>query len=433
MKRCFVTGALIVALLGFSLLLFMRFFDINAHRDFISRQIEQLSGYQVNFESIDSHLWFESTVSLSGLSLTLDNHQVLYIDQVKVSLTKLNLWDRELALGPVQLTGMRIKGDFTALIKAADANTEENSATVQQTTAIQSEQKLAWRQLTVSRLSVNDLNIGLTHAGQRVVVEGADFRSDNLLIIDDWQLVKSPSSGNLKLLVRELSARRSVGEILRVKNLQLSGSFNLKNLQANLNLKAGSLNLALAGQEEIAVQDTELVASLDNNKARITKLNSTIFSGELQLQADALFSIKPLSSPFLSLEQLTVQRLAIKDMNIVIPTMANETGVADKNKLTFPINNLTLKALIVENVNIRSNNSKIPLAIKNLNSSVSDFVLLQNKQLAGLVEEHKEAGSFVLRFEYLRWMESTIEQFEISGKLSKNDLGILLIKQLLAG
>ena len=179
------------------------------------------------------------------------------------------------------------------------------------------------------------------------------------------------------------------------------------------------------------MQNTELVAELNNNKARITKLISKIFSGELQLRADALFSIKPLS-PFLSVQQLRVQLLAIKDMNLVIPAMLNDSGAVKKYKPPFPIKNLFLKELIVENVNIRSDNSEIPLEIKNLNGSVVDFILLQNKQLAGLAEENKEAGSFALQFDYLQWMESNLEQFEISGKLSKNDQGVMLIKQLLA-
>ncbi|MFT7052961.1 MAG: hypothetical protein ACJAU1_000512, partial [Psychromonas sp.] len=199
-----------------------------------------------------------------------------------------------------------------------------------------------------------------------------------------------------------------------------------------LNLKANSLNLALAGQDEVVLQDTELVASLNNNKASITKLSSKIFAGELQLRADALFSIKPLSDPFLSVQELRVQLLAMKDMNLVIPAMFNDSGAVKKNKPPFSINNLFLKELIVENVNIRSDNAKIPLEIKNLNGSVVDFILLQNKQLAGLAEANKEAGSFALQFDYLQWMASNIEQFEVSGKLSNNDQGVLLIKQLLA-
>lgn len=429
MKRCFVIGTFILALLAVSLLLFMRFFDINAHRDFISKQIAQLSGYQVNFESVDSHLLSDSTVSLSGLSLTIANRQVLYVDKVKLSLTRLDLWHRELVLGPVQLTGMRITGSLADLVETTDADTAGKSKSVQQTT--QSQQTLPWQKLTIGRLSVNDLNIDITHAGQRMVADGVDFRSDNLQIIADRQLVTRPFSGNLKLLVKELKAQQTAGETLRVKNLQLSGSFNVKNLQANLSLKADSLNFALAGQE-VAVQNTELVAELNNNKARITKLISKMFSGELQLRADALFSIKPLSAPFLSVQQLRVQLLAIKDMNLVIPAMLNDSGAVKKYKPPFPIKNLFLKELIVENVNIRSDNAEIPLEIKNLNGSVVDFILLQNKLLAGLAEENKEAGSFALQFDYLQWMESNLEQFEISGKLSKNDQGVMLIKQLLA-
>lgn len=429
MKRCFVIGTFILALLAVSLLLFMRFFDINAHRDFISKQIAQLSGYQVNFESVDSHLLSDSTVSLSGLSLTIANRQVLYVDKVKLSLTRLDLWHRELVLGPVQLTGMRITGSLADLVETTDADTAGKSKSVQQTT--QSQQTLPWQKLTIGRLSVNDLNIDITHAGQRMVADGVDFRSDNLQIIADRQLVTRPFSGNLKLLVKELKAQQTAGETLRVKNLQLSGSFNVKNLQANLSLKADSLNFALAGQE-VAVQNTELVAELNNNKARITKLISKMFSGELQLRADALFSIKPLSAPFLSVQQLRVQLLAIKDMNLVIPAMLNDSGAVKKYKPPFPIKNLFLKELIVENVNIRSDDAEIPLEIKNLNGSVVDFILLQNKLLAGLAEENKEAGSFALQFDYLQWMESNLEQFEISGKLSKNDQGVMLIKQLLA-
>lgn len=434
MKRWFVTGAFILALLGFSLLLFIRFFDINAHRDFISKQIEQLSGYQVDFESVDSHLFSDSTVSFSGLSLIIDNRQVLYVDKVKLSVTELNLWRRQLELGSVQFTGMRVSGDLAALVKTIDVKAAEKNKSVQQTgQEMQIQQKLAWQRFTISRLSVNDLNIDITHAGQRVVVDGANFRTENLQIIADRQLVKRPFSGNLKLLVRALTAQQTASETLSVKNLQLTASFNLKNLQANLDLKVALLNLALAGQEEVVLQNTELVASLNNNKASITKLSSRMFSGELQLRADALFSIKPLSAPFLSVQQLTVQFLAIKDMNLVIPAILNDAGAVKKNKPPFPINNLFLKELIVENVNIRSDHPEIPLLIKNLNSNVSDFTLLQNKQLAGLAEQDKEAGSFALQFEYLQWMESNIEQFEISGKLSKNDHGVLLIKQLLAG
>jgi len=443
MKRCFVTGSLILGLLAVLLLLFMRFFDINAHRDFISKQIEQLSGYQVTFEAIDSHLFFDSTVSLSGLSLLKANRQVLYVDQVKVNLTKLNLWDRELDLGPVQLTGMRISGDLAAFIETTDANTVdvetsdvkavEKRINVQQTAAeMQTRQKLDWQRLTISRLSVTDLTIDITHTGQKLVADGVDFSTENLQIIADRQLVKTPLSGNLKLRVEALTAQQSASETLKVKNLQLTGSFNLKTLQAKLELKADSLNLALMGQEEVVLQNTELVADLNNNIASITKLSSKMFSGELQLRADALLSIKPLSAPFLSVQQLTVQLLAIKNMNLVIPAMLNDSAAVNNNKPPLPISNLVLKELIVENVNIRSDNPKIPLVVKNLNSSIFDFVLVQNNQLGGLAAENKQAGSFALQFDYLQWMDSNIEQFKISGKLSKNDHSVLLIKQLLA-
>lgn len=428
MKRCFVAGAFILGLLSFSLFLFIYFFDINAHRIFISKQIEQISGYQVNFESVDSHLFSDASVSLSGLSLTINNRQVLYVDKLKVSITNFDLWQRQLELGTVQLTGVRFSGDIAALVETADKN-KSGQQTVDE---VKIQQKLALQRFTIRQLSVNDLKIDITHAGQKVVLDGADFRSENLQIIADHQLVKRPFSGNLTLLARELSVQRTVSETLRVKNLQLTAAFNVKNLQANLDLRAGSLNLAL-GQKEVVLQKTELVASLHNNKVRITKLSSKMFSGELQLQADALFSIKPLSSPFFLIQQLTVQQLAIKDMNLVIPAVLYNSGAVTENKPLFPINNLFLKKVIVENVNIRSDNSKIPLTVKNLNSTVIDFVLLQNKQLKALPEKNKEAGSFVLQVEYLRWMESSIEQFKISGKLSKNAPSVLLIKQLLAG
>jgi hypothetical protein len=422
MKRFFVTVAFILGLL---LLLFISFFDINAHRGFISKQITQLSGYQVDFESVDSHLFSDSTVSLSGLSLTIDKRQVLSVDKVKINLTKLDLWHRQLELGAVQLTGVRISGGIDALVDKADLKTAQQTAQ-----EMQPRQKLGWQRFTIDRLLVDDLKIELTHAGQRLVLDGADFRSENLQIIADHKLVKRPFSGNLTLLARELTALRTAGEKLTVKNLQLTGSFNLKNLQANLNLKAGSLNLALAGQEEVVLQKTEFAASLNHNKASITKLSSKMFSGELQIQAEALLLIKPLSASFLSVQQLTVQRLAIKDMNVVIPAVLNDAGALKKNKLPFPINNLFLKELIVKNVNVRSDDSTIPLVIKNLNASVVDFVLLQNKQLKGLAEENTEAGSFALQFDYLQWMESNIEQFEISGKLSKNAHSVLLLKKL---
>jgi hypothetical protein len=422
MKRFFVTVAFILGLL---LLLFISFFDINAHRGFISKQITQLSGYQVDFESVDSHLFSDSTVSLSGLSLTIDKRQVLSVDKAKINLTKLDLWHRQLELGAVQLTGVRISGGIDALVDKADLKTAQQTAQ-----EMQPRQKLGWQRFTIDRLSVDDLKIELTHAGQRLVLDGADFRSENLQIIADHKLVKRPFSGNLTLLARELTALRTAGEKLTVKNLQLTGSFNLKNLQANLNLKAGSLNLALAGQEEVVLQKTEFAASLNHNKASITKLSSKMFSGELQIQAEALLLIKPLSASFLSVQQLTVQRLAIKDMNVVIPAVLNDAGALKKNKLPFPINNLFLKELIVKNVNVRSDDSTIPLVIKNLNASVVDFVLLQNKQLKGLAEENTEAGSFALQFDYLQWMESNIEQFEISGKLSKNAHSVLLLKKL---
>ncbi|MFT7455597.1 MAG: hypothetical protein ACI892_000741 [Marinobacter maritimus] len=435
MKRCFIMVAFILGLLGFSLLLFISFFDINSHRKFISHQIEQLSGYQVNVESVDSHLFFDSSVSFSGVSLKINNLQVLYVDKVKVNITKLDLWQRQLKLGSVQLNGLRISGDTAAAfanttdIKIADFKTVEKSNSVQQTSEVKIQQKLAWQRFTIGRLSVNDLAIDITHAGQRVTLDGADFRSENLQIIADHQLVKTPFFGNLKLQAREFTAQPISSETLRVKNLQLTGSFNLKNVQANLYLKAASLNLTL-GKEELALQNTELAVSLNQNKASITRLSSKIFSGELQLQATALFLIKPLSAPFLSVQQLTVQLLEIKNMNVVIPAMFNDSGGLKNNKPRFPINNFVLKELIVENVNIRSDNSTIPLVIKNLNATLVDVVLLQNKQLKGLAEETKEAGSFVLQFDYLQWMESTIKQFDISGKLLKNDRSVLLLKKL---
>ncbi|WP_028862281.1 hypothetical protein [Psychromonas aquimarina] len=429
--RRLLSCVLIASVLSFSLGAFIYFFDLNDYRGLISRQINRATGYQVSFAALDSRLLSESRISFSGLSLAADNRELVYIDNVEININKLSLWNRELELGLVELTGVNIRGDVSAFTKLG----AENTSSRQSASNIQAPQQIPWKQFKIQKLSVKDLNVDITQAEQLLVVDGAALSSKELVLIENQQLAAAFFKGNLKLAFKELSAQHSNSEKLRLSGFNLDFFFTLQTMQAGLDIKADKLDISLNGQQAAAAHNTQLVMELNKDKLSIKSLSTELFSGELQLQADILLSMRLSAKPALAVKTLTVHDLAVTDMDLIIPPLAERpietVSNTENNKQPLPIENLFVKQMLLTNINISSNNQQFPLVVKNFNSRVSNFTLLHNHQVKTLPEEARRAGSFSVQFAYLQWASAVIEQFEVSGRLSKNDQAVLLIKQLL--
>ncbi|WP_019613709.1 hypothetical protein [Psychromonas ossibalaenae] len=427
--RRLLSCTLVVGLLSFSLGAFIYFFDLNDYRGLISKQISRAAGYQISFAAVDSRLLSDSRITFSGLSLVRDNRELVYIDTVEININKLSLWNRQLELGLLRFSGIKVEGDTAVFAKPDSESKDEH-----QTEAEVQPQLIPWELFAIEKLSVEDLNVDITQAGQRLVVDSGALSTKNLLIIENRRLAPGFFEGNLKLTLKALSLQSSKAEKLSVSDLELDAFFALQSMQAGLDIKADELDISMNGQQAAAAYNTQLALAFNRDKLSIKELSTEVFSGKLQLQADILLSINILTKPALAVKTLNVHNLAVTDMDLTIPALPEQpikTVSSTQNSRPLPLENLLLKQMLLKNINISSNNPQIPLVVKNFSGSVSDFTLLHNYQVKMLPEEESNAGSFSVQFAYLQWMTAVIEQFEISGRLSKNDQAVLLIKQLL--
>ncbi|MCG6200210.1 hypothetical protein [Psychromonas antarctica] len=418
MKQFFIISTLLLALFLASLTLFFCTFNINDYSGWIAQQIEKSTGYQISFDVIENNLWQDSSLSISGLSAGRDQQIRFDIQKIKIEIARLDLWNRHLELGLVELAGinLRVNPLFLEHPAVAKNSREKNIAQIQ---------ALPWDKLYINKLRLSDLNVAVSDGQQSLLLQQAMLRSDNLSIIDNKKLLGTLFKGNMHFDFAKLAIQLADLSALRVDNLSLSTELDLAKLQGTLALSAKHFAFIGPNQAGISAENSSVDLQLDKNKLTLTCLFNNIFSGELAVQADARLSIALFPAPDFSIERLQVESLLLKNMNVTIPAFMAAPGddVAIKNneKQKLPIKTLFLKQLTVQNLNILSEERQIPLTVKGLNSRIDDFYLLQNNQRVGLSEQDNQAGMFMLKVDYLQWADSVIEALQVSGSLTEND------------
>lgn len=426
MKRFAVISSLLVTLLLALLMGTVCFFDINDYSDWLSEQIENSTGYRVSFALIEYKRSWPLRFSVNDVELAVDENSRLHIKKLNVTLDKLDLWHRRLEIGRVALSGIDLYMEESAFKQAhGGSKSSEKSAD-----AAKNSQLLPWSELRIKQLRLSDLNAHLRYAGKELQVQRADLSADNLPIIEHKQLAVPLSKGNLQLSAQVLRLQVSAEQTVTLEQLALSSAFDLPQQQAKLTVALKKLEVTFPEQTAIAVENSLLDMQLVENKLRLTRLFFNAFSGELQLQADALISIKRV--PW-TVERVTVESFLVNDMQVKIPSfiVPSENSALDNAQQTakLPVNTFFIKKAAMRNIDISSADQQIPLIVNGLSGELQNFYLLRNNQLVDLSASTQPGASFALQFVYLQWADKLIEQFQVAGSLAENAPGTQLLRQ----
>lgn len=431
-KRLLLWFLVLLAVLFVAASLFIRSADINDYSQWISEQIEESTGYQVHFQSIDENLYGQSRLSIVGFSLSLEQNELLYIEQINIEVKNFDLWQRQLEIEFIELSGIHIVADMDLFEGVIQGRKSTIATNLNPKKSAKSIYQLGLHRLHVNQFRALDLNADISNAEGTLHLREANLKSNNLLLIENNQLNTNLFTDNLQFDFTNLNIQKSAQVKLQIEGLSLQSEFSLLPLQATLLTEIQYVELDTIEVKNLFFDNVLLDLRVDKNKISLNRLFANAFTGQLDLQATASFVVTPFSSNVVSFKQLTVDSLLLKDMQLVIPIVNNPVSTEDadnKQPLVLPIESVFLQQVDVQNLNISSIDNQPKLTVNNLTSSVRDLYLVKENRLVSLPDKGTSSGFFTLKFDYLSWFDSEFEQFSIAGSLSKDDQSIMLIKK----
>ena len=415
MKRLFMIAALLVTVLLGLLAGIVAFFNLNDHSDWISKQLEKSTGYQISFALIEHNGGWPLHFSVNDLELAIDENSHLHIDKLNFTLGKLDLWNRQLTIGRAALLGIDLYMDEGAFKKILG----ETKSTIKPPAEAKKTQLLPWSDLRIKQLHISGFNAHLRYAGKALLLQRASLTADNLPIIADQQLAVPLGKGSLQFSAQRLRLKLSAEQTVTLEQFALNSAFDLPEQQLKLTMALKNMEVALPRQTALTFKNMQLDMQLAKNKLHLTRLFFNAFSGELQLQADALFAIKPWA-----VDRLTIEALLIKDMKVNIPffIVPSENAVLNnaQQRALLPVKTLFIKKAALQNIDISSEERQIPLTVNGLNARLQEFYLLHNRQLVDLSGDAQPSASFALQWAYLQWADRLVEQFQMTGSFAEN-------------
>lgn len=421
MKRFLIALTLLLSLVVVLLGGVFYLFDFSDYSEWITEQIEENTGYEVRFESVESNaLQF----SVSGVSISLDTVELLHIDSVDIAISEFDLWEQSLQLELIELSGVNLFVDLKVLnkrVKESEKTTQEENKNP----------SLPWSWLSLNKLLITDFNADIRDEDKGLILQKASLSSENIVVIEKNKLAKTLFlKGNAQLDIQKLDLQLEPAKRVTINDLTLGVDFDVPSTLAELKITSQQLGIKLIEQPDIVVENSFLEMKLDKNRLNLKRFSVDTFSGELQLQAEALFWMNILPTPAYSVEQLTISTLSAKDMKIQIPAFMEQIvskEVSNKREQQkLPIKSLLVKQIDLQNVDISSQEKQIPLNIVGLNFQLQDFYLLKNNELKNLPNETEPQGEFSLQFDHFQWQDTISEQFDISGKVTEDVRQVLL-------
>jgi len=429
MKRFAIITALLVTVLLGLLAGIVCFFNINDYSDLISEQLEKSTGYQVSFALIEHNGGWPLHFSISDVAVAIDENSRLHIDKINIDIGKLALWERQLDIDRVALLGIDIYMEEAAFKKILSGS----KSTINPPDETKNSQLLPWSGLRINQLRISDFNAHLRYAGKELRLQRASLSADNLPLIEHKQLAVPFCKGSLQFSAQKLRLQLPAEQVVTLEQLALNSTFDLPEQQAKLTLALKKLEVAFPRQAALTFKNAQLDMQLAKNKLRLTHLFFNAFSGELQLQADALLSINRSATVPWSVNSVTVETLLLKDMKVKIPSfIAPAENIALNNTQQtekLPIKTLFIKNAALQNIDISSEERQIPLTVNGLNARLQEFYLLHNSQLFDLSEYAQPSASFALQFAYLQWADRLVEQFQVTGSFAENAPETQLLRQ----
>ncbi|PKF60878.1 hypothetical protein CW745_13470 [Psychromonas sp. psych-6C06] len=414
------------------------FFSVNDFSQWITDQVKQSTGYDVRFENFENRWLEDNRLSFSGVSLYQQDKRVVLINKLDIDIKKLDLWQRQLEISMVHLKGVEVDIKQPLTKNKVVVNSAKNNSSPVVAVGAQS---LSWEKLHIDTLKITEFNADVVHQQQHLLLKQAEVEFRDVHIIQQHQLQTIPSSIDVSLQIKSLLFE-SPEQQVQLDDWQLSLQSNLFQQQGRLTGEIGSVTFNLPSEKSrtssMNFHNMYFELLLKQQYLRLKEFTLEAFSGHMSMRSEAELAITLFPKPLFKLKQVTVESLQLKDMQLVIPDISganNRTEVSVDNTeadISLPLENLLLEQLLLTNVNIRSENSELPLRVDRIQLQLNHVPLIRNSDWLRVATLSEQAGSFSLAFALLHWQQSVIEDFSVAGSLTEEDQGLLLLKQLLS-
>lgn len=404
------------------------FFNVNDYSQWISKQITQLTGYDVRFVEFENNWFSDRSIAITGLSLYQQDHRVLHINKLELAVEKLDLWQRELVIKSLRLQG--IDTDMQLPLVSSKVETKADTETKKQLNGLQN---IAWERLYIATIQITGMNANVQYLEKTLALEDASFELNDLLLIDNQQLQVLPKQLDVKTQFEQLNLSSDTKK-LQLNKVKLFVNGDVLKRQAKMGVNAELIALDAEGQIPLLFESLQVELQLEQNKLSLVNFFVNTFSGSLQADAVALLTIKLLPKPQVTVQRVTLNSLLAKDLQVVIPDLlpVKEEPHNPRENDLLPITELLIKVLSLQNVNLYSHAKQLPLNIKSAFLDVNDFYVIKNNKLVDATQLTQQTGRFNLVFDQLNWQEMQIEQLSVAGSLSEDDQGLKALKQLLS-
>ena len=395
-------------LLCSAVIAFITLFDINDYSVWITRQVEKQTGYHLSFEEITIDGWLNPQLTISGVAIAYQAQPLLKVERLLIKSHQWDLWHRHLNIAAVELQGGSIWIDdrqLSAVNKVPPKQPREPTS--------QYDSLLPWRSLTIDKVALTDVNAQIHYQDTDLQLQQLDLSSENLTLISNNQFVYLARQGNWQVALKEAKLQLQSDRSVRLNDLSLQSNFNLVTLQAQLMLAIQQISVSSPEFSDV-IDNAMLELQLDNNKLVLQRLFARAFTGELQLQGEATFVFNPLSDAFITVQNVTLLSLVMKDMKLYIPQLLthSKSTTSSKEKTALPITSLFIKHANLENIDISSTDAAIPLQLEKGSVLINDLQLVEHNQLVDLWSGSKQKGNISIKFAYLQWQDTIIEALQ---------------------
>jgi len=400
------------------------FFDVNDYSQWLSEQLKQSTGYDIRFEQLENNWVTDDHLAFINVSLYHQQTRVLLIKRVDIQIAHIDLWQQQLQISDITFTG----GEW---LSALPQNSAQNPLIQNEPNhnALATQEALSWQTLTIDKVSFIDFNASLNHGGRHISVQGAKAQLKDLSIIEHQQLVMIPVSVDVNAQVTSLLIADSKKSV-QLDGIQVSAQGNLRQQTSKLVIGVDEIAVVPQSLPKMAFSDFSLALQQAQTQFSLDNLSLNAFDGYLVIQGEATTDIRLFPTPRISINEVLLSSVLLKEMWLTLPSIAPFTAADTKPTSALPIEALSIQHLQLENIHLNSDNEAFPLLLTDANLAVSDLTLIQQHQWLSLEQYEQQSTPFSVAFDYLQWQDTIIEAFSATGYVNKVDQNMLLLEEI---
>jgi len=421
-KRIALTACFLLMFFFTLIVSIVYFFDVNDHSDWVTKQLKQVTGYDVHFERVENNLWADKSLSITGLSLYQQQQRVLSVNQLDIQIESVDFWHRQLQIKSIKLNDVDvvfqhpISKDKQNVVTASDIKNKPLGVT-----------ELAWNKLGITQLEITHLNALVTVGSNSLLVKKGNVRLNDLLVIEQAKINQLPANLDFSAELETLQLKQQKQKVV-FNHFNLSTTANLLSYQGDSKLSADKVTLQVKGQVDLPLQSLDLQLRLEQNKLSLQHFFVDAFSGSLALQAEAYFAFNLLPAPAIKLEKVDLLSIVAKNMQFTIPEF-NIDSQKGTSVGKIPVGSVSITSANLDNISIYSEAKQLPLTLTSADVLIRDWQIIKEGKFVYPTAESK--GEFLFAFKYLRWQDSIVEKFSMGSSQSNDLQSISLLRQLL--